>query len=167
MTHRIVTLAALGLAALTCPSFLPQVPSLVWNATPSAPVGLYAIERDSPQRGDLALIDPPPAIRRLASGRGYLSARSLLIKPVIAIVGDRVCRLHALVWVQRHRLVVARATDAQDHSLPTWRGCRVLGPGQIFVLGRSSDSFDSRYFGPIDHGFVVGIAHPIWTRSGD
>jgi conjugative transfer signal peptidase TraF len=163
--RRIALLTAFGLAALTLSSFLRGPPALVWNATPSVPLGLYGIVRGSPQRGDLVLIDPPPTVRALTTARGYLSPRALLIKPVIAIAGDRVCRLHSFVWIAGHRVVIARPADAQGRLLPSWRGCRVLKPGQIFVLGRSMDSFDSRYFGPIDRLFVVGVAFPIWRLS--
>lgn len=165
MRRRIALLIALGLAALTWPSLSSPPTAIVWNATASAPIGLYAIMRGSPRRGDLVLIHPPPPVRNLTSERGYLASRSLLIKRVVAIAGERVCRLSSIVWVQRHRVVFARTADGQGRMLPAWRGCRMLRHGQIFVVGRSRDSFDSRYFGPIDVGFVVGIARPIWMPS--
>jgi type IV secretory pathway protease TraF len=67
------------------------------------------------------------------------------------------------VWISSHKVAVARVADAQRHLLPTWRGCRVLPAGQIFVLGSAPASFDSRYFGPIDARYVVGIGFPVWT----
>jgi type IV secretory pathway protease TraF len=115
----------------------------------------------------LVLVALPEPVRKLAATRQYLARRSLLIKPVAAISGDRVCRLGARVWISGHAAVTARAADALDRPLPTWRGCRILSSTQIFVLSRSSDSFDSRYFGVIDVRRVVGIAVPVWTVSSN
>ena len=163
MRRRISIIMALALAPLACSAFVPKSPRLVWNTTASTPVGLYAILRGTPRRGDLALIDPPARVRVLAIARGYLAQASLLIKPVVAARGDRICRVGSTVWISGHKVATARVADAQRRPLPIWRGCQVLSPGQIFVLGIAIDSFDSRYFGPIDARYVVGIAIPIWT----
>lgn len=163
MRRRIACLGAVALAALGGAALVPKHPRLVWNTTASTPVGLYTTLRGSPRRGELALIDPPRQVRGLAVARGYLTPASLLIKPVAAVSGDRVCRVGLKVWISGRKLATARVADAQRRRLPVWRGCQVLRPGQIFVLGIATDSFDSRYFGPIDARYVVGIAVPIWT----
>jgi conjugative transfer signal peptidase TraF len=163
MRRRIACLGAVALAALGCSALVPKHPRLVWNTTASTPVGLYTTLRGSPRRGELALIDPPRRVRALAVARGYLTQRSLLIKPVAALGGDRICRVGFTVWISGHKVATARVADAQRRRLPIWRGCQVLSPGQIFVLGLATDSFDSRYFGPIDARYVVGVAVPVWT----
>jgi type IV secretory pathway protease TraF len=49
--------------------------------------------------------------------------------------------------------------------MPWWEGCRRLGRGEIFLLSRRGPaSFDSRYFGIIGAGLVVGEARLIWAR---
>jgi conjugative transfer signal peptidase TraF len=163
MRWRVALLAAVGLAALAGSVLVPRLPRIVWNTTASTPIGLYAVLRRPPLRDELALIGLPPDVRALAIARGYLGPASLLIKLVAAVSGDRVCRVGFTVWVSGRKVANARVSDAQRHLLPTWRGCRVMGPGQIFILGIANDSFDSRYFGPIDARYIVGTAVPIWT----
>jgi conjugative transfer signal peptidase TraF len=163
MRRRIAVLGAVGLAALAASAFVSKRPCLVWNTTASTPLGLYVIVRRPPRPGDLVLLDPPSNVRALALRRGYVTQQSLLIKPVAAAGGNRVCRVGFTVWISGHKVATARIADAQRRPLPTWRGCHVLHSTQIFVLGRSSDSFDSRYFGVIAARRVVGIAVPIWT----
>lgn len=167
MRGRIALLAALALVLLASPHIVSNTPLVVWNVSPSVPIGLYHVIRRTPRRGDLVLADLSEHVRKLTTARRYLAPRSLLIKPVAAIGGDRVCRLGSMVWISGHAGVTALAADALDRPLPTWRGCRILSSTQLFVLGPSADSFDSRYFGVIDVRRVVGIAVPIWTVSSN
>jgi type IV secretory pathway protease TraF len=51
--------------------------------------------------------------------------------------------------------------------LPHWTGCISLLAGQVFVLSPEPDSFDGRYFGPIDSGHVVGAARSVWVKQPD
>jgi conjugative transfer signal peptidase TraF len=138
-------------------------PLLIWNASPSVPVGLYRVAyRFSPGLRDLVLVRLPEHIAHLATRRGYLPRSTYLVKPVAAIAGDRVCRFGAQIFV-RHRLTVqTRARDWLGRPLPAWQGCRTLGAGQLFLLADHPDSFDSRYFGSIDAGQLIGIAILLW-----
>ena len=163
MRVRVALLAAFALALLASPHIVSNTPLLVWNVSPSVPVGLYHVVRRSARRGDLVLVELSGRVRKLTTARGYLAPRSLLIKPVAAIAGDRVCRFGSRVWISGHAGVTAHAADALDRPLPAWRGCRILRSSQLFVLALSADSFDGRYFGPIAVRSVVGIAVPIWT----
>ena len=38
-------------------------------------------------------------------------------------------------------------------------------PSQVFLLARHPDSFDSRYYGPIDARLARGIARPLVTLA--
>jgi conjugative transfer signal peptidase TraF len=136
---------------------------LVWNASTSVPVGLYRIEATQPKRGELALVQLSPAVARLAARRDYLRRSAFLLKPVAATVGDRVCRHGAFVVINGIVVTTARFHDIRDRVLPAWHGCRQLAFGDVLLLGRSRDSFDGRYFGPIPANRVVGRAHPLWT----
>jgi type IV secretory pathway protease TraF len=46
--------------------------------------------------------------------------------------------------------------------MPVWQGCHQLQDGQVFVLGTHAESFDSRYFGPIDGEQITGAAIPLF-----
>jgi conjugative transfer signal peptidase TraF len=140
-------------------------PVILWNASPSVPIGLYRLTSRPPQTAALAVIRLPEPLRVLAEARGYLRKGVLLIKPVVADTGDTVCRHGALVTINGRIAARARTLDAAGRSLPAWCGCFKLGASDIFVLSADPDSFDSRYMGPIDRGHVVGFALPIWVRQ--
>ena len=69
--------------------------------------------------------------------------------------GDIVCASDGLVQVQS-RQVAVRARDHGARALPTWAGCRPLLAGEVFLLGDTPDSFDSRYWGPVPEANLVG-----------
>lgn len=85
-------LAALGLAALALPAVLRSPPLLVWNASPSMPVGLYRVEARAPvAAGDTVVAWLPPTARTLAARRRYLPAAVPAVKRVAALARARVC----------------------------------------------------------------------------
>lgn len=137
---------------------------LVWNMSASVPTGLYAIDHGGALRvGERIVIDPPPAVARVMAARGYLPLGVPLLKRVSALGGQRVCRFADGVTIDGERAAIARDRDALGRPLPAWSGCMTLRRGQIFALGVAADSFDSRYFGPVDMRVVVGRAVPVWT----
>lgn len=126
------------------------------NESPSLPKGLYL--RDigaSPDRGATVAFAQPPAALRYLGGLG-MPADVLLIKRVAAVEGDLVCRGRvAVTAASRMAPIVER--DRRGARLPQWRGCRRLERGEVFVLGDTPDSFDSRYFGPVVVSDVDGV----------
>jgi conjugative transfer signal peptidase TraF len=159
--RRILTIMAGGVLLMLL-STRPTVPVLAWNASASMPLGLYRIEPSPVRRADPALIRLPPEIAEVAHQRGYLLKSAYLIKVVVAVAGDQVCRFGTYVLVRG--LIVARALhlDSLGRPMPVWHGCRRLGPGDLFVLADNPGSFDSRYFGPISEGHVIGRAVLLW-----
>ena len=158
-----LVLVAMGCFGLLCPK--ASTPLLVWNASPSVPIGLYRLAFRPPRTGALAILRIPEPHKALAERRGYLGPRAQLIKWVAAVTGDRVCRYGSLVMINGRLAARARAADAAARSLPAWRGCTRLGAGQIFVLSAAAGSFDSRYFGPVDPTHIVGTATPVWVLA--
>ena len=77
-------------------SVLPITPRLIWNASGSTPIGLYAIER-SPRLEvtDLVAVDAPEPLASFLAGRGYLPRGVPLLKRVAGLPGQRVCRAGA------------------------------------------------------------------------
>lgn len=140
------------------------VPSLLWNGSSSIPIGLYAQINQIPQKGQLAIIRLPDSTRMLANARGYLPKDARLIKPVAAGSGDVVCRHGPIIRINGRLRALARGRDRQQRVLPRWHGCRHLTTSEVFVLSTVPGSFDSRYFGPIERGNVLGTAVPIWTH---
>jgi len=143
------------------------LPRVVWNASASAPLGLYRIEPDrDPPLGALVAVTPPPALARWLAERGYLGERVPLLKHVAARPGQIVCRINALVSVDGRPVVVARQRDGRGRPLPVWLGCRMLCAGELLMLNPDhADSMDGRYFGPLPASTVLGRAIPILTRD--
>jgi conjugative transfer signal peptidase TraF len=158
-------MALLGIGSLAILFPKADAPVLLWNASPSVPIGLYRLTSRPAPTAALAVIRLPEPLRILAETRGYLRKGALLIKPVVAGAGDTVCRHGAQVTVNGRIVARARTLDAAGRSLPAWSGCFQLGASDIFVLSVDPDSFDSRYMGPIDRAHVVGIALPVWVRQ--
>ncbi len=153
---------AAGVVLLMASSLQDTTPRLIWNASASVPTGLYWIAPGPVRRGDLVLIRLPPAIADLADQRGYLPRSAYLLKFVISVTGDRVCRFGDRLLVNGALRARAFARDRQHRHMPVWHGCHRLASGQVFVLAEEPDSFDSRYFGPLSHRHIIGRGVRIW-----
>lgn len=162
---RLLALAGLGLTALGFAVLAEPAPRVVWNASASAPVGLYWVIHAAPARGDLVLADLPPDARRLAAERGYLPASVPLVKRVAAQAGDTVCADDETVSINGRPVAVRLARDRLGRALPAWIGCRVLAEDELFLLmADAPGSFDGRYFGPVQRTAVMGRLVPLWTE---
>jgi conjugative transfer signal peptidase TraF len=142
------------------------LPRLVWNASASAPLGLYWLAGGPVSRGDFVLAALPDSARRLAAERGYLSAGVPLVKRVAASGGDTVCAVATTITITIDGDAVAArlAADSRGRPLPAWAGCQVLRDGEFFLLMPDvPDSFDSRYFGPVAASSIIGRLVPLWT----
>ncbi|MCB1522426.1 MAG: S26 family signal peptidase [Hyphomicrobiaceae bacterium] len=146
-------------------------PLVIWNASPSVPTGLYVVLPGMPRRGELAVVRLAPADREQAHRRGYLHRAAYLLKPVVAMKGDSVCRIRTAVLVNNCTLAEARLIDAAGRPMPAWSGCHTLQPGELFLISSAAASFDSRYLGVIGARQVVGTAWHVslntacWSRS--
>ncbi len=153
---------AAGVLLLMASSLQDTTPRLVWNASSSVPPGLYRIRSGPVHRGDVVLIRLPPRIADLADRRGYLPKSAYLIKFVIGIAGDRVCRFGDRVLVNGALRARTFSRDRQHRHMPVWHGCHRLASGQVLALTNDPDSFDGRYFGPLGHQHIVGRGIRVW-----
>lgn len=142
-------------------------PRLIWNASASAPLGLYALHpTDDPPVGALVAITPPRPLAAWMAERHYLPLGVPLIKHVAAKAGQRVCRTGDSVSVDTRPLALARIRDSRGRPLPVWQGCRTLHDGELFLLNAAiPDSLDGRYFGALPASAVLGRATPLLTRA--
>ena len=153
-------LGLIGLATLARPA-----PWLVWNASASAPIGLYRVLPGKPIRGDLVLVRTPSSVRQLAAERGYLPQNVPLVKRVAALDGDIVCAAGDVISVNGRVVAERLARDRLGRPLPAWTGCQTLGPDDVFLLMEGvSDSFDGRYFGQIPTAAIIGRLAPLWIE---
>ena len=157
--------AAFGLAMLGLSMALRPIPRLVWNASASAPIGLYGVVPHAPiTRGELVLAKLPLAARTLVATRGYLPAGTPIVKHVAALGGDTVCSRGRVITINGHAVAQRLSADTRGRPLPAWQGCQTLHRGQAFLLNAPADSFDSRYFGPVERRAILGKLVAIWTR---
>lgn len=74
-----------AIAAVLFPAFIRPTPRLVWNASASAPIGLYAARPvHAARRGDLVAAHAPAPVALLMAERHYLPLRVPMLKPVAA-----------------------------------------------------------------------------------
>lgn len=159
--------AALGLFAglFTLVAVLDPAPRVIWNASASAPIGLYRVQKvDQLRRGELVVVTPPERLATFLAGRGYLPQGVPLLKHIVALPGQLVCRAKARVTVDGRLVAIARERDSRGRPLPSWQGCRRLADGELFLANPDvPDSMDGRYFGPLPASSVIGRAVPLWT----
>ncbi|TPI67111.1 S26 family signal peptidase [Mesorhizobium sp. B2-8-9] len=163
-----VVLAAV--VATAAPALVKMPPLLLWNASASAPIGLYAIRKMAvPAAGAVVVIAPPDPVARFAAKRGYLPLGVPMLKHIEGLPGQQVCRIGRLVTVNGLSIGGALERDRRGRALPDWQGCRTIAADEIFVMNRKvQDSLDGRYFGPFPVSSIVGSAMPLWTdERGD
>ncbi|MDE3115202.1 MAG: S26 family signal peptidase [Pseudomonadota bacterium] len=140
-------------------------PVVVWNATESAPLGLYLVTgKQSFTRGELVVARLPERAARLAAQRAYLPLGDPVVKQVGAMSGDEVCSTNNAIAINGQRVALRLTADKEGRPLPSWRGCLRLHRDQVLLLtARVPDSFDGRYFGPTRRDAIIGKAIPLWT----
>jgi len=146
-------------------SFVPTPLRLVWNASASAPIGFYTVEpADRIDVPELVAIMPPEPLAAFMVERGYIARGVPLLKRVLGLPGQRVCRSGATITVDNVEMGDALEHDRMGRDLPVWQGCRRIADGDIFLMNPSvPDSLDGRYFGPMPARTVIGKAIPLWT----
>lgn len=151
-------------------AFIPTPLRLVWNVSASVPIGLYDLQRPSDLAvGDLVAVMPDKPLADLMVERGYIGRDVPLMKRVMGLPGQRVCRTGNAVTVDAVPLGDALDRDRHGRELPVWQGCRRIEDGDIFLMNPEvRDSLDGRYFGPIPERTVIGKATPLYTdEDGD
>jgi conjugative transfer signal peptidase TraF len=160
-----LAVAALGVGLSAVPPLDP--PFLIWNASASVSIGLYAVELPTDLRvADLVVSRPPEPLAKFLADRAYLPRGVPLLKHVAALAGQSVCRNGFAVTIDGAAIGEARERDSRGRPLPSWQGCHVVSGGEVFLMNpRSADSFDGRYFGPLPASSIIGRAVPVWTMG--
>ena len=167
MTGRLKTLAAsfVAAAALVATIALEPLPLYIWNASASVPIGLYRLRpAEHFHVTELVAVQPPEPLATFLDLNGYLPIGVPMLKRVLALRGQSVCRIGVTISVDDIAVGEARDRDRRGRPLPKWQGCRVVGDGELFLMNwQSSDSLDGRYFGFMPSSAVMGRALPLWT----
>jgi conjugative transfer signal peptidase TraF len=169
MTGRATTLLLTAGAAALAVSMIAATPAkrYVWNASGSVPVGLYRLQ----PAGELFVtqlvaVQPPEPLATFIADQRYLPRGVPMLKRVVALPGQTVCRDGLTITVDNIATGDARDRDSRGWPLPVWRGCRIVADGEVFLMNwRSADSLDGRYFGVLPISAIIGRAEPLWTSG--
>ncbi|MFZ1125371.1 MAG: S26 family signal peptidase, partial [Candidatus Baltobacteraceae bacterium] len=90
-------------------------------------------------------------------------------KVVAAVEGDVVdvepdgVRINGTLWPQSRQ----KAIDARGRRVDLCQpfGPQRLGPGRVWLMGLHRDSWDSRYFGPLESSALGGRYIPLIVRK--
>jgi conjugative transfer signal peptidase TraF len=162
----LLSVSAIAFAALN----QRHVPLLLWNASASAPLGLYLRTTNMPmelQVGDWVLVQPTPEMQQLIDTRHYLPPHTPMIKQVRAIAGQTICRDGLRLSIDGEHAARALGVDQAGRSMPVWQGCSTLQTGELLLLQPHSRSFDGRYFGALKIAHILARLKPVWTWHGD
>jgi conjugative transfer signal peptidase TraF len=140
---------------------------IIWNVSESVPFGLYWLR---PIRKlavtEMVAVQPLEPLATFLSQRGYLPRGVPMLKRVLGLAGQTVCRNGLSVTVDNVEMGKAREHDNRGRPLPVWQGCHVVAEGEVFLMNwQSVDSLDGRYFGVMSTEAIVGRAEPLWTRE--
>lgn len=151
-------------------SFVPMPLRFIWNASASVPVGLYDLRPPhNLEIGDLVAAMPDKQLADFMVTRGYIGRHVPILKRLMGLPGQVVCRIGSAVTVDAVPLGEALENDRFGRPLPVWQGCHRIGDGQIFLMNPSvPDSLDGRYFGLTPASNVIGKATSLYTdEAGD
>ena len=138
---------------------------LVWNVSESVPVGLYRVHPVGKLVvNDLVIAIPPEPLATYLDHGGYLPRAVPLIKPVLTVPGQTVCRAGFNIFIDGIAIGTARKRDARGRWLLDWQGCHVLAHNDIFLMNpHGPASLDGRYFGMLSVSSIIGRAVPLLT----
>ena len=136
----------------------PSTPRIIYNPSPSAPVGWYRLNIDAvPETGDLVAAFAPISAADLAVERHYLPPDIPIIKTVWATAGDEICHLEGQVFTSNRPPLSVLSHDSFGREMPSLSGCYVIPENEVFLVSTDvQTSFDSRYFGPVPVSNILG-----------
>lgn len=168
MSGRLTTIAmTFGAVALVMSTMEEATPAYIWNVSKSVPIGLYQVQPVGRLVvTELVAVRPPEPLATFLDLNGYLPIGVPMLKRVLALPGQTVCRKGLTISVDAIEMGEALSRDRRGRPLPVWQGCRVVGADEVFLMNwQSEDSLDGRYFGLVPQSCVIGDALPMWTRG--
>jgi type IV secretory pathway protease TraF len=101
MTRRLtIVLATCGAIALTLASLKDRSPLYIWSASKSVPIGLYRLQPAQPLTvTELVAVRAPEPLATFLDLNGYLPTGVPMLKRVLALPGQTVCRTKLTILV--------------------------------------------------------------------
>ena len=133
---------------------------ILCNDTPSVPIGYYLSLPSSSQieKGSLYTIVIAESYMQTIKKLGYHANSGTLLKRAVGVAGDTVHITESGVLIN-NRLInnsksQATAKNVALNPLPVGYKHTLTG-GQVWLMGDTSNSYDSRYFGAINEAQVL------------
>jgi type IV secretory pathway protease TraF len=105
--------------------------SYLWNASESVPIGIYRLRPASKLVvTELVAVQPPRPLATFLSERGYLPRGIPMLKRVLALSGQTVCRDRLTITIDKIEVGEAHERDSRGRPPPVWQGCRVVAEGK-------------------------------------
>jgi conjugative transfer signal peptidase TraF len=160
-------LMAFTAVALVLSTMGEATPIYIWNASKSVPIGLYQVQPAGRLSvTELVAVRPPEPLATFLDLNGYLPIGVPMLKRVLALPGQMVCRKGLTISVDGIDMGDALSRDSRGRPLPVWQGCHAVEPDELFLMNwQSEDSLDGRYFGFVPNSSVIGKARPVWIRE--
>jgi signal peptidase I len=160
----IITIAAAllistGTRAYAVQSFFIPTPSMTPTLMPGDRILVDKLS-STIHRGDIVVFKNPPA---------DVGGPPTLVKRVIGLPGERISSVGATVLINGKPIpepwlpkLVGECIEPSEHITPT-----TIAPGHYFVMGDCrGDSDDSRYWGTVPAGNIIGKVDVIIWRNG-
>jgi type IV secretory pathway protease TraF len=132
---------------------------VLYNPSQSLPAGFYLRLGQGPERGAIVTVRARDVAPDYAELRTFTDDGDRFLKRIAAAEGDVVCATGDQI-IAAGRTLSRLSHDRYGSVLPHWEGCQRLGPGEVFLLGDTPDSFDGRYWGPTPIDQIEGV----WRR---
>ena len=144
---------------------------VVINVTPSMPEGIYFKSSASFTRENIVLVCLDEVFQHLGISQRYLlrghyicSQTRPLIKHIIAIPGDHVVLSDQAITVNGHDyLYPTFYQDARQRRLNVYPRGDYQQTSAYWLLGEAVNSWDSRYWGPVDRRAIKNRLIPLVT----
>jgi conjugative transfer signal peptidase TraF len=156
-----------GAVALVLSTMGEAEPTYIWNASKSVPIGLYQLRPAGRLTvTELVAVRPPEPLATFLDLNGYLPIGIPMLKRVLALPGQMVCRKGLTIVIDGIEMGNALPRDSRGRPLPVWQGCHVVEADELFLMNWQSEaSLDGRYFGFVPNSSVIGKVLPVWTRE--
>lgn len=83
---------------------------------------------------ELVAVRPPEPLASYLDRNGYLPAGVPMLKRVLALPGQTVCRNGRTISVDGIEIGEARERDRHGRPLPVWEGCDLVKDGELFLM---------------------------------
>ena len=101
-------------------AFFHPLPKLIWNASASVPIGLYVVHPIGElHASELVVVQPPGALASFLDERRYLPKGVPMLKRILALPGQTVCRADRSITVDGIAMGEALDRDSPADRFPS------------------------------------------------